>query len=522
MKITIRHILSIAALLCASLYAQAQCVELAPGEKVWGGRIKDGSRMPFQTGFSADLTDNLSNQANPLLLTSNGTYIWSDQPFSFTIEQNRIVITESLANVEVVKAGNCLKDAYFAAAAAHFPADGQTPPAEFFEMPQYNTWIELMYDQNQKGVLDYAKGILKNGLPAGIIMIDDTWQDDYGKWLFDPEKFPNPKKMISQLHKMGFKVMLWVCPFVSMDQYWICRNISERDGFLKSQDGLPYPVRWWNGTSAVLDLSSKGGADWFQEQLNRLTDEYGVDGFKFDAADFPYYPADAIAADPSARAWDQCSFFVDFASRYPYNELRAGWKNAGRPIVQRLHDKAHNWEDLGKLIPEMFAESLMGFSFCCPDMVGGGSFETFLRGEIDQDLVVRSAQVHALMPMMQFSLAPWRALDKEHYKAVLKAVETRKTVLPLIKELTRKAASCGEPIIAPMEFHYPGCGYECITDQFMLGENFLVAPMMQQGSSRSVVLPEGTWVSDTGAVYNGGQTVEIDTPLDRLPFFTKK
>ena len=494
-------------------------MDLPEGVSLWGGRIKDGSAMPYAAGFSADLSDNRSNQTAPLLLTSDGRYVWSDSPFIFTVKEGSVSFGSS---VEVVKAGETLADAYRAASAAHFPADGKLPPEEFYRCPQYNTWIELMYNQNQEGVLEYARGILANGLPAGIIMIDDTWQEDYGKWNFHPARFPDPKAMCDQLHRMGFKVMLWICPFVSMDQYQICQEIESVGGFLASPDGSgPYPVRWWNGTSAVLDLSNPKAADWFRGELTRLTDTYGVDGFKFDAADFEYYPADAVAAGGSVPGWEQCSLFVQLAGEYPYNELRAGWRNAGKPIVQRLHDKAHSWEDLAKLIPEMMAESLMGFSFCCPDMVGGGSFGTFLSGKTDQELIVRSAQVHALMPMMQFSLAPWRVLSKENYAAVLNAVRIRDSFMDYIETLYEKAAAEGEPIVAPLEYHFPHQGFASVKDEFMLGDRILVAPVLTPGTTRTIVLPRGTWKADDGQIYQGGEH-SIDVPVDRLPYFEKQ
>ena len=524
-----RHILLLLALVFPFISGcgpRQLSIALEDGEAVWGGHIKDGSLMPFAQGFETSLEYNLSNQVNPLLLTSGGKYVWSDAPFSFRIDENAIVITGHVSEIKWEKAGNTLAEAFKAASERFFPADGQMPPQEFFEMPQYNTWIELMYDQNQEGVLAYAKGILDNGLPPGIIMIDDTWQEDYGKWVFHPGRFPNPKAMCDKLHAMGFKLMLWICPFVSMDQYLICRDIMEDKGFLLTgadtwgEASDPYPVRWWNGTSAVLDFSNEAAVKWFDAQLDRLMNDYGVDGFKFDAGDFDYYPADALAKGGKVPAWEQCSMFVEHATNYPYNELRAGWRNAGRPIVQRLHDKEHSWEDLRKLIPEMMAESLMGFSFCCPDMVGGGSFGTFLSGKTDPELIVRSAQVHALMPMMQFSLAPWRVLDKEHYAAVLKAVETRHTLLPVIENLFARAAKTGEPIVAPLEYVFPGQGLSSIVDEFMLGDDILVAPMQEKGTSRTVILPSGTWKADDGKVYEGGSHT-IDVPLNRLPVFEK-
>ena len=524
-----RHLLALLALVLPIFAGCGQKdlrIPLEEGEAVWGGHIKDGSLMPFAPGFETSLEYNLSNQVNPLLLTSKGQYVWSEAPFSFRIEENKIVITSHIAEIQTEKAGATLAEAFKAASAKFFPADGQLPPKEFFEMPQYNTWIELMYDQNQEGVLNYAKGILDNGLPPGIIMIDDTWQEDYGKWVFHPGRFPNPKAMCDQLHKMGFKLMLWICPFVSMDQYQICREIMKGKGFLLTdaptweEASEPYPVRWWNGTSAVLDFSNEAAVEWFDAQLKRLTDEFGVDGFKFDAGDFDYYPSDALAKGGKVPAWEQCSLFVDHATNYPYNELRAGWRNAGRPVVNRLHDKDHSWTDLRKLIPEMMAESLMGFSFCCPDMVGGGSFGSFLSGKTDTELIVRSAQVHALMPMMQFSLAPWRVLGKEEYAAVLKAVEIRHKLLPEIEALFERAAKTGEPIVAPLEYVFPGEGLAQIVDEFMLGERYLVAPMQESGTSRAVVLPAGSWKADDGKVYEGGEHT-IDVPLDRLPVFER-
>ena len=196
-------------------------IVLNEGEQVWGGRIADGKFMPYQDGFKTTFSQNSGNQIMPLLITSDGRYVWSDAPYDFHIDGNVLTVENALAKIETGIVGKTLADAYRFGEREFFPADGKLPPSEFFECPQYNTWIELQYNQNQKDVLEYARGIIRNGLPAGIIMIDDTWQEDYGKWVFHPGRFPDPKAMSDELHRMGFKLMLWVCPFVSMDQYQI-------------------------------------------------------------------------------------------------------------------------------------------------------------------------------------------------------------------------------------------------------------------------------------------------------------
>ena len=68
-----------------------------------------------------------------------------------------------------------------------------------FVKPQYNTWIELIYDQREDRIRQYADDILANGFPAGVLMIDDNWQEDYGVWEFHPGRFQNPKAMMDRL-----------------------------------------------------------------------------------------------------------------------------------------------------------------------------------------------------------------------------------------------------------------------------------------------------------------------------------
>lgn len=492
-------------------------IRLGPDEAVWGGKVADGKLMPFADSTYLNLYENGGNQVQPLILTSAGRYVWSSQPYKYHIKDGVLSIDSALSEICTAKVGNTLADAYRFAQKAFFPVEGKLPPVEFFEKPQWNTWIELQYNQNQKDVLEYAHGIIRNGLPAGILMIDDTWQEDYGKWVFHPGRFPDPKAMCDELHRMGFKVMLWVTPFVSMDQYQICVEVG--DGFLHKQSGGTYPVYWWNGCSASVDFSNPRGHEWFDRQLKRLTDEFGVDGFKFDAGDFNLYPSDAVSVD-NLTPWDYCAEFAAYGDKYPYNEYRAAWKSGGKPLIQRLHDKGHTWDALNALIPEMMAANLNGYWFCAPDMIGGGSFASFLPGcKIDSDLIVRSAQVHALMPMMQFSVAPWRILGKKHLDAVLESVKIRDRFLDRIVELMHKASETGEPVVAPLEFWFPHQGLSGVKNQFMLGKDMMVAPMTEPGTKRQVALPEGRWVADDGVEYTGGQTVTIEVPLERIPYF---
>ena len=172
----------------------------------------------------------------------------------------------------------------------------------------------------------------------------------------------------------------------------------------------------------------------------------------------------------------------------------------------------------------MIAQGLMGYAYTCPDMIGGGEYGSFIKLDtIDQELVVRSAQVHALMPMMQFSVAPWRVLSPSNNAICKDMAILHAQFGEEILRYAKLSSLTGEPIVKPMTWFWPDAGYETIQDQFILGENLLVAPVIQKGArSREVIIPEGTWEGDDGSKIKGPVTIKIDVPLERLPYYRLK
>ncbi len=482
----------------------------------WAGVINHGNKMPLRAPYHANFNSNYGNQVQPLMLSSAGEVIWSDHPYRIDFSPGKLKIDGS---VQYYEGGGTLGDAYRFASRTYFPPTGKMPDSLLFSSPQYNTWIELMYDQNQKDVLAYAENIIAHGFPPGVLMIDDNWQEDYGKWNFHPGRFPDPVKMINHLHGMGFKVMVWVCPFISPDCD-VYRDLRRKHYLVTDDKGQPAIVRWWNGASALLDLTNPEAFNWFTSQLDRLIDEYGVDGFKLDAGDFEYYK-DVHSFKQDATPEEHSESFGKIGLLYPLNEYRAMWKMGGQPLAQRLRDKGHGFDDLQLLIPNMLTAGLMGYYFSCPDMIGGGEYGSFLDDAVlDVESIVRSAQCHALMPMMQFSVAPWRVLDEGHLAAVKKSVAIRERYKEYILELAVQAAETGEPIMKPLEFAYPGQGFAEIIDQFLLGDRLLVAPVLEKGATaRKVVIPEGRWRSFDGRIISGPSTVDVKVTLEDLPYF---
>jgi alpha-glucosidase (family GH31 glycosyl hydrolase) len=499
-------------------------IVLLENEKWWGGAVLDGRNSPLaevKFVYNQD-GDCKGNQAAPFFLSNKGRFIWSEKPLNIEITRDRIFVEAKGSEVTVAKDGETLKDAFLYASKHFFPPSGKTPDTLLFTSPQYNTWIELQYDQNEKDILKYAENIIKNGFPSGVIMIDDNWQDRYGTWKFDCEKFSDPKGMIEKLHSMGFKVMLWVVPFISSDSP-VYRHLAEKKMliFENKEKTKPAKIEWWNGVSALIDLSNPEGEKWFKDQLNNLVNEYGVDGFKLDAGDPESYIGTYSFGDFSPN--EHCEAYAKLGLDYKLNELRACWKMAGQPLVQRLRDKSHTWDDVRVLIPDMIGLGLIGHQFGCPDMIGGGEWTSFQDSSVmDEELIVRAAEVSALMPMMQFSVAPWRVLGNENMNICKNMAKLHYNMGNEILRLARESSVSGEPMVRNLEYEFPDKGYETIKDQFLLGSNIMVAPVVVKGERmREVIFPEGKWQGDDGSIVIGPVKQKIEVPLARLPWYRK-
>jgi len=481
--------------------------------------------MPFVDGFRRNLLDQRWNQVQPLLVSNRGRWIWCDEPFGFEISATEIVVEGPRAASLNSASEPTLRAAVLEAGQRHFPPTGSRPGSLLFTRPQYNTWIELQYQQRQDEVLRYAHRLLAEGYPPGVLMIDDSWQKDFGRWAFDADRFPDPAALVAELHELGFEVMLWVSPQVSPDGR-VFLDARDEGRLIVGADGRPVVREWWNGYSALLDMTNPRGVEWLRDQLNELQRRFGIDGFKFDAGDFHHYRADDLTFEPGHPA-RQSQAWAEFAEGWPLNELRASWKMGNRPLAQRLRDKTHGWDadGLGSCLPNVLAQALVGYPFSCPDMVGGGEYAQFnaQAGQLDGEIFVRHAQLAALLPMQQFSAAPWRLLSADHARLCLEAAQLHVDHGGLILQLADRAAQTGEPIVRPLTWVWNADAAAGIRDQFLLGDDLLVAPVVEKGARRrKVLLPPGVWQDLDGRRWTGPGEIDVAAPLDRLPRFLRQ
>ena len=573
------------ALLSVSAGAETKTFELLPGELWWGGTVGGGWRMPLSAAsdYEKDLrVDSDGNQAAPLLLSTKGRWVWCEDAFRYTVRGGILTVETGPAPrqggstpdpMDVIAAeaqdsdlrtaitavteipncaqtcyskrdfapiqsgrasGGTLRAAFEQCSQTFFPPKG-TPKLTFFEQPILNTWVELNYNQNEEDVLRYAQSFIDNGMKPGVLMIDCFWQTDaFGPWVFHAGRFRDPKGLSDRLHAMGYKLMLWMAPFVTMDSMTY-RMLRDNGGILrdaklkrygKGYQGLP--IQWWDGYSAVFDPTSDYGRSWYLGTLRRLMGDYGVDGFFFDGAgahEFP--PGDYIAADRVAQPVDLTRAFQSFGLEVPYQQLREAWKLGGEPMMNTLRDKAPKWSEMRRCVTDMIAAGQLGYPFVVADLVGGGTCGNNGSGvhglAFQDELFIRHLQIQCLSPMIQFSGSPWRVLSPGGQEIVRKMLKLRERFAPRIVAMAVECGKTGIPMLRSMDFQFPGCGYELVLDQFMMGDELLVAPVVEGGAkARKVVVPSGTWKADDGSVVVGPKTITVETPLERLPYFERQ
>jgi len=508
---------------------------LAASGHWYGGKVTDGHNWPLENAeldvdpFPAD-----GNQTSPIWLTSNGAgfFVPSGDPMGFTLNKGgdgkfRFNVKERSVLEYRLLAGRDIVEAYdsFTALAGR---PSTVPPRGYFAYPVFNTWIEFQKDQRQDKILAYARTLREHKFGCEVLMIDDMWQSQYGDHAFDKQKFGDPQAMLNELHKLGFKVVLWEVPFVdrTASSY---KFLAGRKWLVRDRSGKVGLSEWWDGTSALVDLSNPEAYAWFVGELKNLQSRYGVDGFKLDAADANYFlPGFSTWGAVTANRYTD--LYASVGAHFEINELRVSWLAQGMGLVQRLRDKNSNWSrenGVGSLVPHGLTESLLGYGYFCPDMIGGGLDSDFGQDRfsgMDPEMFIRWTQASALMPMMQFSYAPWH-LDPESEKICLKYTRLHEQLGDYIYSLAQEMQRTGRPIIRPLFFAAPGDEKAYLArEEFMLGERFLVAPVVEKGATaREVYLPAGLWKDFwSGEIYNGGSTLaQYPAPLDKLPIFVR-
>jgi alpha-glucosidase (family GH31 glycosyl hydrolase) len=363
--------------------------------------------------------------------------------------------------------------------------------------------------------------------------------------------WPDPKGMADRLHAAGIRLVLWQIPALKALEESHSQHDADVDHALargyvvRRRNGQPYrnPAFWFRD-ALIPDFTQAEAAAWWLSKRAYLLEQMGIDGFKTDGGEH-LQGEDVCAADgrggselvnayPNLYIGAYYRFAQQLRGGDAITFSRAGYSGAGAFPAHWAGDENSTWEAFRRSLHAGLSAALSGVLFWGWDIAG------FSEALPSAELYLRAAAMAAFCPIMQYhseyrapgepskDRTPWnigaRSGDARVVPIYRQFAQLRMKLIPYLR---REAAHCvanGEPLLRPLLLDSPDDPVAWqITDQYRLGRDLLVAPVVEEGATlRRLYLPAGQWRDFwSDAQYTGGQWLEVPAPLDRIPVFMR-
>ena len=377
-------------------------------------------------------------------------------------------------------------------------------------------------------------------------------------WAVDRSLYPNWDSLIKRIKSRGYKVIGYINPFLSNisedphpeDQLY---PIAKERGFLvSSRKGGRLPIKMGGFSGHYIDLTNPEAFKWVKEIIKTNLIGSGLDGWMADFGEslapesFLYNQMDGLAYRNQytvdwARANQEAVAESGQGEGLLYF-LRAGHTHS--PGLAKLFwtgDQLTTWDQYDGLhssLIGLLSSGISGMSLNHSDTGGLLSFNIpFLRITRDEELFIRWMQLNAFTSILRFhegfrsrggGTSNFQMLQASPMAIELISRYTHiyKQLKPYRMGLVNQAANKGYPVVRPLFFHFPDdkVTYE-LNDQFMLGPDLLVAPILKEGSlNRRVYLPAGCWRDgwdNSELNITSGQWLDRESPLDLIPVYVR-
>ncbi len=393
-------------------------------------------------------------------------------------------------------------------------------------------------------VRELVAGFFEHALPLSVIHLDIDYMDGYRVFTVDSERFPDLRGLAQELESQGIKLVAIIDVGVKCDsQYSVYNEGLSEDVFCKRPDDKVLYGPVWPGWCAFPDFTRDKTRSWWGSYYKGLLD-LGVAGFWHDMNEPTAFSAWGdytlplnIRHDLEGRGGDHGeahNLYGLLMNRSGYEALRelhpdqrpwivsrSGWAGVQRYAWHWTGDTESSWSTLRMTVPMILNLGLSGVPFVGPD-VGGFS------GSPSAELFLRWFQLATFLPFFRTHSAthtshrePW-TFGEPYLTIIREFLLLRYKLLPYLYTLAWYANQYGHPMVRPLFWHdVEDPSLWAVDDAFLLGENLLVAPILEESArSRVLVLPKGNWFNfwdDT--ILQGPDKVELDASLERIPLF---
>ncbi|EGT3613563.1 DUF4968 domain-containing protein [Clostridium perfringens] len=400
---------------------------------------------------------------------------------------------------------------------------------------------------SQEEVRELVKTFEEKDIPLDVVYLDIDYMDGFRVMTFKTPNFDDAAGLISDLKEKGIRTITIIDPGVKVDEeYDVFKRGKEGNHFTKKLDGEMFIGAVWPGDSAFPDFSNKDCREWWKSELKKFISEHGMDGIWNDMNEPCVFNNDHKTMLETClhnsdngviehkEFHNRYGFEMSRCSKEAQEELhpnergfsmtRATYAGGQRYSSVWTGDNMSLWSQIRMSISMNANLGISGFSFVGNDVSGFGL-------DSSEELFIRWMEMGTFIPifrnhsnMYTRRQEPW-AFGPRAEKIAKKSIELRYELLPYIYDLYYISHKEGLPIFRPMIMEYEkDMNLLNMREQFMLGENMLVAPVLYEGErSKTVYLPKGSWFNYfTMEKLQGGKWYKLPCELDEILIFVKE
>ncbi len=374
----------------------------------------------------------------------------------------------------------------------------------------FGLWMSRFSYRSEKEVMTVADKLRKNKVPCDVIHIDAGWFKSgiNCDFEFDKNPFPDPKKMTTALKEKGFKTSLWQIPYFTPLNP-VFKEVVEKKLYIKDGNGNVATE------DAILDFSNPETIDWYSKKIKALL-RLGIAVIKTDFGEAA--PLKGFYASNRSGYYEHNNYplrYTQLVSKITqeinHENLiwsRSSWAGGQRNPVHWGGDAEVSDAGMAATLRGGLSLGLCGFSFWSHDIGGfsGPPKEELFKRWTFFGMFTSHSRVHGFPPR-----EPWEFSDG-FLKIFRKMVEMRYRLMPYIFTQAFIASQNGLPVLKAMFLDYPDDPTTWnLEDQFMFGDDMLIAPLMEENMvERNVYLPKGKWIDyQTKKMYGGAQWMRI-------------
>ena len=397
----------------------------------------------------------------------------------------------------------------------------------------FGLWLSTSFVTNydETTVMSTIEAMEKEGIPISVFHFDCFWMQGYHwcNFLWDKEVFSDARGMLSRIHDKGIKVCVWINPYIAQASELFAEG-AEKGYFLHKENGDVWQWDKWQAGMTIVDFTNPEAKAWYQEKLTALL-EMGVDCFKTDFGE--------RIPDENVRYFDGSDpkKMHNFYS-YLYNETvfetikrvkgeedavvfaRSGTSGGQKFPVHWGGDCFAKYESMAESLRGGLSLMMSGYGYWSHDI--GGFEDTSTPDVYKRWVAFGLLSSHSRLHGSSSYRVPW-LYDDEATKVLRHFVLVKQKLLPYLLEKAKENHETGIPLVRAMVLEFPEdpvCGF--LDRQYMLGDRYLVAPVMDETGEVTYYLPQGQWKNYfTGETRQGALWITETVDYFTIPLWEK-